>query len=80
MKSGPTTASKGHEAIASTGLTEAEAKNRMAQHGANELPRGKRRDVLRIALEVVREPMLLLLVAGGIPMPFKYLLGTGAAA
>jgi Ca2+-transporting ATPase len=54
-----------HELLAPTGLTDAEAKSRLAQHGANELPRGKRRDVLRIALEVVREPMLLLLVAGG---------------
>jgi len=37
----------------------------MAQHGPNELPSAKRRDLLRISLEVVREPMLLLLVAGG---------------
>ena len=48
-----------------TGLTEAEARSRLARHGINELPRRKRRDLLRIALEVVREPMLLLLVAGG---------------
>ena len=48
-----------------SGLSEAEAGSRLARHGPNELPRGKRRDLLRIALEVLREPMLLLLVAGG---------------
>ncbi len=50
---------------AATGLSEAEAARRLAAHGPNELPSGKRRDLWRIALEVVREPMLLLLVAGG---------------
>ena len=48
-----------------SGLTGAEAARRLAQHGANELPTARRRDALRIASEVVREPMLLLLVAGG---------------
>ena len=51
--------------LSETGLTESEAARRLARHGANELPSAKRRDVLRIALEVLREPMLLLLVAGG---------------
>ncbi|MEO8005946.1 MAG: cation-transporting P-type ATPase [Betaproteobacteria bacterium] len=48
------------------GLTDAEATRRLAEHSPNELPSAKRRDVRRIALEVIREPMLLLLVAGGI--------------
>ena len=51
--------------FSSSGLTGAEASLLLNQHGPNELPSTKRRDALRIALEVVREPMLLLLVAGG---------------
>ncbi len=51
--------------LSESGLSEAEAARHLAAHGPNELPSAKRRDVLRIALEVVREPMLLLLVAGG---------------
>src|SRR5437773_7479010 len=47
-----------------TGLSEAEAKRRLARHGANELPSGRAREVWAIAAEVVREPMLLLLVVG----------------
>jgi len=58
-----------------TGLTEAEAARRLAQEGYNELPSGRRRSVLAIALSVVREPMFILLVACGT----LYLL-TGAVA
>ncbi len=47
------------------GLTEAEARARLARDGCNELPSQKRRGALRIALEVAREPMFLLLVAAG---------------
>jgi P-type Ca2+ transporter type 2C len=47
------------------GLTDAEAAARLALHGFNELPSAKPRSVLRIALEVLREPMLLLLLACG---------------
>lgn len=47
------------------GLTEAEAAARLARDGWNELPSARRRNVLHIALEVVREPMFLLLVACG---------------
>src|SRR6185503_9638125 len=50
---------------AEPGLSEAEAAHRLERYGRNELPSAKRRDVFRIALEVLREPMLLLLVAGG---------------
>lgn len=48
------------------GLTQAEAQSRLASEGFNELPRAGRRSPLRIVLEVLREPMLALLVAGGI--------------
>jgi len=47
------------------GLSDTEAARRLERYGRNVLPSAKRRDVVRIALEVVREPMLLLLVAGG---------------
>lgn len=49
------------------GLTSEEAALRLAAEGPNLLPQPKRRTVLRIAGEVLREPMLaLLLVSGGI--------------
>ncbi|HEX9093847.1 MAG TPA: cation-translocating P-type ATPase [Coriobacteriia bacterium] len=48
-----------------TGLTDAEAAQRLAAEGPNEIASAKPRSVLRIAWEVVREPMLLLLVAAG---------------
>jgi len=54
------------------GLTHAEARRRLQTEGMNELPAARSRDIPTIALEVVREPMvLLLLVAGG---AFTYLL------
>jgi len=48
------------------GLTPAEAEARLADEGYNELPRARRRTPLRIVLEVLREPMLALLIAGGV--------------
>ncbi|HTY20793.1 MAG TPA: cation-transporting P-type ATPase, partial [Geobacteraceae bacterium] len=48
-----------------TGLTSQEAARRLADEGANELPSDKRRGNLRIALDVMREPMFLLLVGCG---------------
>lgn len=48
------------------GLTQAEAATRLASEGFNELPRTKRRSPLRIILDVLREPMLALLLAGGV--------------
>jgi Ca2+-transporting ATPase len=47
------------------GLSDAEAASRIARDGFNELPSSQPRSVLRIAVEVVREPMLLLLLACG---------------
>ncbi len=48
------------------GLTESEASDRLNREGYNELPSTRRRTVLTIALEVIREPMFLLLVACGV--------------
>ncbi len=48
------------------GLSEAEARLRLQQEGYNELPRSERRTPLRIVLEVLREPMLALLLCGGL--------------
>ncbi|HVJ42415.1 MAG TPA: cation-translocating P-type ATPase [Dongiaceae bacterium] len=47
------------------GLTAAEAAARLKREGYNELPRPDRRTPLRIIGEVLREPMLALLLAGG---------------
>lgn len=48
------------------GLSSQEAAMRLAADGPNELPRAGRRSVLRIVLDVLREPMLALLLAGGV--------------
>ena len=49
-----------------TGLTSAEAAARHLAEGPNEIAAAKPRSFLRIVWEVVKEPMLLLLVAAGI--------------
>jgi len=49
-----------------TGLSSAAAGERLARDGPNDLPRADRRSVLRIVIEVLREPMLALLLAGGV--------------
>ncbi len=48
-----------------SGLTEEQARQRLALDGPNELPAEKPRTVLAIALEVTREPMFLMLVGAG---------------
>lgn len=48
-----------------SGLTSGEAANRLIQDGPNELPSAKPRSLWQIAFEVLREPMFLLLLAGG---------------
>jgi Ca2+-transporting ATPase len=48
------------------GLSEAEVQARLAAEGFNELPGTQRRTALRIAFEVMREPMFLLLIGGGL--------------
>lgn len=47
------------------GLSSIDASARLVADGPNELPRSGQRSVWRIALEVLREPMLTLLLAGG---------------
>jgi P-type Ca2+ transporter type 2C len=49
-----------------TGLSDAEVKLRLAQDGPNALPQTTRRTALRIVFEVLREPMLALLIGGGV--------------
>jgi hypothetical protein len=44
------------------GLCEEEAASRLMKEGYNELPSSKRRSIIAIAFEVIREPMFLLLV------------------
>jgi Ca2+-transporting ATPase len=48
------------------GLSEHEAQRRLAEDGYNELPSSKPRGLIPIALDIVKEPMFLLLVACGI--------------
>ncbi len=47
------------------GLTSEQAALRLAADGPNELPTAKRRNVVREALDVIRQPMLLLLLGAG---------------
>jgi P-type Ca2+ transporter type 2C len=49
-----------------TGLSEAQAQARLKAEGYNELPRADRRTAFKIVFEVLREPMIALLVAGGL--------------
>ena len=49
-----------------SGLSSAEASERLRVEGSNEIPSAKKRSVFQIAFEVVREPMFLLLIAGGV--------------
>jgi P-type Ca2+ transporter type 2C len=48
------------------GLSEAEAQEMLQLEGHNELPRAEKRTPLRIMFEVLREPMLALLLGGGL--------------
>ncbi|MDQ1256801.1 MAG: P-type Ca2+ transporter type, partial [Candidatus Hydrogenedentes bacterium] len=48
------------------GLSEEEAQRRLRTEGYNELPSSKKRSLFRMAVEVAREPMFLLLIACGV--------------
>lgn len=48
-----------------TGFSDADAAERLKAEGYNEIPSAKKRSIFDIAAEVVREPMFLLLIAGG---------------
>ncbi len=60
-----------------TGLSPTEATIRLTADGPNALPRAKHRSALRIILNVLREPMLALLLGGGV---VYLLLGSRAEA
>jgi Ca2+-transporting ATPase len=47
------------------GLSEREAAEHLQEEGYNELPASKKRNISRIVLDVIREPMFILLVAAG---------------
>ncbi len=47
------------------GLTSAKAASRLAEGGPNTLPAAARRSIFAVAFEVLREPMLILLLAAG---------------
>jgi len=51
--------------IAESGLSAAEAAQRLVEDGPNALPGGKRRSLWSIAIDTLREPMFLLLLAAG---------------
>lgn len=48
-----------------TGLTESIVRERLSKEGFNELPSQKRRSLFKIFFDVLKEPMLLLLLACG---------------
>ena len=50
--------------VKTIGLASAEAARRLLQDGPNTLPASRPRNTLAIAVEVVREPMFLLLIGG----------------
>src|SRR5689334_4699161 len=52
-------------AIGSPGLSDTVAGERLSLEGPNELPAARPKSTLRIAAEVLREPMFLLLIATG---------------
>ncbi|MGZ6390360.1 MAG: cation-transporting P-type ATPase, partial [Ktedonobacterales bacterium] len=49
-----------------SGLSEREAAHRLRAEGYNELPSTNKRGLIATILEVIREPMFVLLVAGGL--------------
>ncbi|HEX8992046.1 MAG TPA: cation-translocating P-type ATPase [Anaerolineales bacterium] len=57
--------SQAEEAIIE-GLTDQEARERLATDGYNELPTAKKRTLMHILLDVLREPMFLMLIACGL--------------
>jgi Ca2+-transporting ATPase len=65
----PATTARGAAALDLSGydgLPDAEARGRLEAEGPNELPHQRQRGILHIVLEVVREPMFLMLVAAGV--------------
>jgi Ca2+-transporting ATPase len=56
---------EGQQEPAGRGLSAVQAAHRLAEDGPNALPEGQRRSLLSIAVETIREPMFLLLLAAG---------------
>jgi Ca2+-transporting ATPase len=56
----------GVDSSSTSGLTTSEVAQRLAVDGPNELPTAKPRDLVQQARDVLREPMLLLLVGAGV--------------
>ncbi len=54
-----------HDLVGIDGLSDEEAARRLQEEGPNSLPSGKKRTVFRIAFDVIKEPMFLLLVGAG---------------
>jgi P-type Ca2+ transporter type 2C len=52
--------------LSAQGLSTFDAESRLRRDGHNELPRPDQRTFFRIVVEVIREPMLALLIGGGI--------------
>jgi Ca2+-transporting ATPase len=52
--------------VSIAGLSEAEVQARLENEGYNELPSSNRRTPFRIVIEVVREPIMALLLGGGV--------------
>ena len=48
-----------------TGLSEAQVNEAFSRFGYNEIPAGKKHSFFAIALNIIKEPMLLLLIVGG---------------
>jgi len=51
--------------VSETGLTSEQARTRLEAEGPNALPESDRRSGLRVIGEVLREPMLVLLILNG---------------
>lgn len=55
-----------HDLTSLAGISQHEATQRLAQEGYNELPTTRGRQFLALLLDIMREPMFLLLIAGGV--------------
>jgi Ca2+-transporting ATPase len=55
-----------HDIAGLEGLSDEEAARRLEEEGLNSIPSGKKRTVFRIAYDILKEPMFLLLVGAGV--------------
>ena len=55
-----------HDFTSLAGISQHEATQRLAQEGYNELPTTRGHQFLALLLDIMREPMFLLLIAGGV--------------